>query len=401
MRLLWPELVWLEAVLPLLVVGYLALLRRRRAHAGPVAQQFLVRNTVTRTAQWRRHVAPGLLLTALGFLVLAAARPTATVTLPSQQQTIILAMDVSGSMQAPDVAPNRISASQTAAKAFASKLPRNVRVGVVAYADSAQLVQPPTSRRDDVLTAIDRFQLQQGTAIGSGILVALNAIFPDQEIDPYDTGARAHKQPRALTPRRAKPEAPRPIPCRRARTRRRVIVLLTDGQNTIGPDPVDAAQLAASRGVKVFTVGFGTKDGEIVGFEGFSILVRLDEDTLQKIAELHARRVLPRRQRRRARPRLRRPQEQARVREGARPRSPRSSPPPAPCCSPWPRRSPSGGTAASPDASRPQPVAPRAGIDHLVPGAEDESSPRAPTASRRRGSAMPPGAAARLTSRAL
>ena len=103
---------------------------------------------MSRTPRWRRHVAPALLLAALAVLIVAAARPAATLTLPSQQQTIILAMDVSGSMQAPDVAPNRISASQTAAKAFAAKLPRNVRVGVVAYADSAQLVQPPTSQRD-------------------------------------------------------------------------------------------------------------------------------------------------------------------------------------------------------------------------------------------------------------
>jgi Ca-activated chloride channel family protein len=286
MKFLWADVLWLEALLPMLVVGYLGLLRRRGAHAGPLAREFLARNTVSRTPQWRRHVAPALLLTALAFLILAAARPTATLTLPSQQQTIILAMDVSGSMQAPDVAPNRISASQRAAKAFAARLPRNVRVGVVAYADSAQLVQPPTAQRDDVMNAIDRFQLQQGTAIGSGILVALGAIFPDQDIDPYETGARAHKQPRALAAKRTKPEVPAPKPVPPGSYASAVIVLLTDGQNTIGPDPVDAAQMAASRGVKVFTVGFGTKDGEIVGFEGFSILVRLDEDTLQKIAEM-------------------------------------------------------------------------------------------------------------------
>jgi Ca-activated chloride channel family protein len=242
---------------------------------------------VSRTPRWRRHLAPALLLGALTMLIIAAARPSATLVLPSQQQTIILAVDVSGSMQAPDVAPNRISASQAAAKAFAARLPRNVRIGVVAYADSAQLVQPPTTQRDAVLTAIDRFQLQQGTAIGSGILVALGAIFPDQDIDPYDTGARAHKPPRPLVPKRAAKADPAPVnPVPPGSYSSAVIVLLTDGQNTIGPDPMDAAQMAASRGVKVFTVGFGTKDGEIVGFEGFSILVRLDEDTLQKIAEL-------------------------------------------------------------------------------------------------------------------
>src|SRR5205085_5438456 len=232
----------------------------------------------------RRHVAPALLLASLAFLILAAARPSATLVLPSQQQTIILAMDVSGSMQAPDVAPNRISASQAAAKAFAARLSRNVRVGVVAYADSAQLVQPPTKQREEVLAAIDRFQLQQGTAIGSGILLSLSAIFPDQEIDPYESGPRAHRSAHALQGKRTPKSdtaAPKPVPPGSYASA--VIVLLTDGQNTIGPDPIDAAQMAASRGVKVFTVGFGTKDGEIVGFEGFSILVRLDEDTLQKI----------------------------------------------------------------------------------------------------------------------
>jgi Ca-activated chloride channel family protein len=268
------------------VVGHAVLLRERRVRAGATTDAFLQRNVVSRLPPWKRRLPAAVLLAALAVLIAAAARPHATVMLPSQQQTVILTMDVSGSMQAPDVAPNRISASQAAAKAFASRLPRNVRVGVVAYADSAQLVQQPTTHRDDVMTAIDRFQLQQGTAIGSGILVALNAIFPDQDIDPYDTGARAHKPARALGAKKAQPEAAAPKPVPPGSYSSAVIVLLTDGQNTIGPDPLDAAQLAASRGVKVFTVGFGTKDGEIVGFEGFSILVRLDEDTLQKIAEM-------------------------------------------------------------------------------------------------------------------
>src|SRR5262249_56813624 len=128
----------------------------------------------------------------------AHGAPTVPLSLPSYQQTITPAMDVPGTMQAPAVAPNRISPSQKAAKAFAARLPRNVRVGVVAYADSAQLVQPPTARREDVLNAIDRFQLQQGTAIGSGILVALGAIFPEQEIDPYDAGPPPHNPPPPL-----------------------------------------------------------------------------------------------------------------------------------------------------------------------------------------------------------
>jgi len=283
MTFLWPDLLWSATLLPLGIVGYHALQRRR---CDPVARRFLERNTVSRTATWRRHVAPALLLAALALLIVASARPSATLTLPSQQQTVILAMDVSGSMQAPDVAPNRIGASQAAAKAFAARLPRHVRVGVVAYADSAQLVQPPTSRREDVMTAIDRFQLQQGTAIGSGILVALGAIFPGQDIEANDTGAHAHKAALAAPRTRVKPAPASPDPVPPGSYASAAIVLLTDGQNTIGPDPIEAAQAAANRGVKVYTVGFGTKDGKPIDFEGFSILVRLDEETLQAIAEM-------------------------------------------------------------------------------------------------------------------
>jgi Ca-activated chloride channel family protein len=282
---LWPQLLWLLALPPLLLGGHHAWLRRRGPGAHPAARTFLARNTVSQAPRWRRPLAVALLLAALALLIAAAARPAATVVLPSQQQTVILAMDVSGSMQAPDVAPDRITASQTAAKAFAARLPRNVRVGVVAYADSAQLVQPPTLQRDAVIGAIDRFQLQQGTAIGSGILVALHAIFPDREIDLEDTGPRAHKQPHAPAPLHAKNAAAAPAPVAPGSYSSAVIVLLTDGQNTVGPDPMAAAQVAASHGVKVYTVGFGTKDGEVVGFEGFSILVRLDEDTLRHVAE--------------------------------------------------------------------------------------------------------------------
>jgi Ca-activated chloride channel family protein len=208
------------------------------------------------------------------------------ITLPTQQQTIILAMDVSGSMRAADVQPNRIVASQNAAKAFVKDLPRDVRVGVVAFAGTAQLVQPPTHSREDVFAAIDRFQLQRATAIGSAIVISLATIFPDAGIDLSQvTGAR--NMPRALQPDsvRTKPEEEfKPVPPGSYNSA--AIILLTDGQRTTGPDPIDAAKMAAERGVKVFTVGFGTKDGEIIGFEGWSMRVRLDEDTLKNIANI-------------------------------------------------------------------------------------------------------------------
>ena len=290
MLFLWPELLSLALLLPVLVAGYVWLLQRRKKVALRFSSLALVKDALGTRSTWRRHVPPALLLMALSTLVVATARPMASVTLPTAQQTIILAMDLSGSMQAADIAPNRLSASQLAAKAFATKLPRNVRVGVVAYADAAQLVQPPTVQRHEVLAAIDRFQLQRGTAIGSGILASLAAIFPDEGIDASELSVprTSHRGLTQKVPKGAKKPAEvtefKPVPPGSYKSA--VIVLVTDGQNTIGPDPMEAAQLAASHGVKVYTVGFGTKDGEIVGFEGFSVLVRLDEDTLQKIAEL-------------------------------------------------------------------------------------------------------------------
>jgi Ca-activated chloride channel family protein len=224
------------------------------------------------------------MLSALAVLVLATARPMAVVTLPTQQQTLILAMDVSGSMRAADVQPNRLVASQNAAKAFVTDLPRDVRVGVVAFAGTAQLVQPPTLSRQDVIDAIDRFQLQRATAIGSAIVISLATIFPEANIDLSQvTGERRMPKALQLDPQK-KEEEFKPVPPGSYNSA--AVILLTDGQRTTGPDPIDAAKMAAERGVKVFTVGFGTKDGEVIGFEGWSMRVRLDEDTLKSIADI-------------------------------------------------------------------------------------------------------------------
>jgi Ca-activated chloride channel family protein len=228
-----------------------------------------------------------LLWLALGAMLLASARPMATIVLPSQQQTIILAMDVSGSMRATDVEPNRLEAAQAAAKAFLAELPRHVRVGIVAFAGTAQVVQPITLSREDLVAAIDKFQLQRATAIGSAIVVALGELFPGQGLDlasltygrnsdPFAPQGRALDQPRKDQP------APAPVPPGSYTSAS--IILLTDGQRTTGVDTEEAAQLAADRGVRVYTVGIGTVDGEVIGFEGWSMRVRLDEDTLKTVA---------------------------------------------------------------------------------------------------------------------
>jgi len=221
--------------------------------------------------RFRRHIPPLLFLIAVIAMIVAIARPAAIVLLPSQYQTIILAMDVSGSMRATDVQPNRLAAAQAAAKAFVAEQPSNVRIGVVSFAATASVVQSPTQSREDIVTAIDRFQLQRGTAIGSGIIVSLATIFPDAGIDvssfiygrggsrgvPIDQAGKPDKPP-------LKPVAPGSYTSA-------AIILLSDGQRTTGPDS---------------TVGFGTQSGETIGFEGWSMRVRLDEETLKTIANL-------------------------------------------------------------------------------------------------------------------
>lgn len=279
---LWPESLWALALWPALIVLYLWSLARKRRHALQYAHLGLVKQAMGTGPGWRRHVPPVLLALALLALLLACARPTATITLPSPQQTLLLAMDVSGSMRATDVKPSRIEASQIAAKAFVKDLPRHVRVGVVAFAGTAAVVQAPTLSREDVVAAIDRFQLQRGTAIGSGIVLSLATLFPQEDIDLREVSSE-ERVPRGLS-NKPKIEPPAPVPPGSFNSA--AIILLTDGQSTTGPMPLDAAKMAADHGVKVYTVGFGTADGEIIGFEGWSMRVRLDEETLKTIAGL-------------------------------------------------------------------------------------------------------------------
>ena len=183
MTLLWPEMLWLLLLLPAVVAAYLLLLRRKKRAALRYASLSLVRDAMSAGNRLRRHVPPLLFLVALTLMLLAIARPAAVVTLPSQHETVILAMDVSGSMRATDVKPSRIVAAQEAARAFVAEQPKSTRIGVVSFAATASVVQSPTHSREDILAAIERFQLQRGTAVGSGILVALKMIFPDAEFD--------------------------------------------------------------------------------------------------------------------------------------------------------------------------------------------------------------------------
>lgn len=286
MSFLWPEMLWLLAVVPALVAAYLFLLGRKKKTALRYANLNLVREAMAAGLRFKRHIPPLLFLIALTLLILAVARPSAVVTLPTHQRTVILAMDTSGSMRATDVEPSRMAAAQAAAKAFVTDQPRGTRIGVVTFAGSAAVAQAPTDDREEILASIDRFQLQRATAIGSGILMSLKTIFPDAEFDLRSWNPRRDSQAAAPLDQASKPEKPAFKPVPPGSYTSAVIILLTDGQSNVGPDPIESARIAAERGVRVYTVGFGTAEGEILRFEGWSMRVRLDEQALTKIAEL-------------------------------------------------------------------------------------------------------------------
>jgi Ca-activated chloride channel homolog len=192
-------------------------------------------------------------------------------------------------MGATDVDPNRLTAAQIAAKAFVDERPPNARIGIVAFGGNAALVQSPTEDKEKLLAAIDRFELQRGTATGSALYVALATLFPDAGIDleslTFPGGFYRGERTRRLdSTKKAEPKPFTPVPA--GSNTNSVIILMSDGRRTTGPDPLDAAKLAADRGVRVFTVGFGTAAGGLIGFEGWSVYVRLDEETLKSVADV-------------------------------------------------------------------------------------------------------------------
>jgi Ca-activated chloride channel family protein len=281
MTFLWPELLWLLLLVPVLVALYFVLLKRKKRLALRYASLGLISRAMSTGAQLRRHIPPLVFLLALVTLIVAVARPSATLTLPAQYETIVLAIDVSGSMRASDVKPNRIGAAQEAARRFIADQPASARIGVVSFAATASVVQAPTRDRQEILAAIDRFQLQRGTAIGSGILVALKTIFPDVEFDLRASNPRGELKPSPLDAATPKKTVEKAEPGSYSNA---AIILLSDGQTTTGPNPIEAAKMAAERGVRVFTVGIGTTKGEVLGSEGWSMRVKLDEDALKNIA---------------------------------------------------------------------------------------------------------------------
>ena len=275
MSFLWTSLLWLLLLVPVLIAVYVLAQRRRQKYALRYASLSLVKEALGRGPGVRRHIPPMLFIIGVAVMIVALARPVATVVLPSQQSTVILTLDVSGSMRADDLKPSRLEAAKAAARTFVEKQSPNVRIGVVSFSDSAAIVQAPTTDRQAVFAAISRLTPQRGTAIGRGILTSLDALFEE-------TGARP--TPPASEPLRLPEPTPVMAPAPPGSYTQGVIVLLTDGQSNMGPRPLDVVDQAANRGVRVYTVGVGSPGGTILRFEGRSVRVALDEDTLKRVA---------------------------------------------------------------------------------------------------------------------
>src|SRR5215470_19775255 len=254
----WPWALLALLVIPLMFAAWwLTRLRRRRAVVR-VTSIALVRTAAPGRSRWRRRIPAALLTLGLAVLAVGAARPQATVPVASSSATIVLALDVSGSMCSTDVKPNRITAAEQAASAFIkSQAGGGPRIGLVAFSSTAVVLVPPSADSKLLLSALDGLTTSFGTAIGEGILTSLDAI---AQIDPSvaPTGATASRG-------------------RGAGYANDVIVVLTDGSNNRGVDPQTAAKQAASRGVRVFTIGYGTDNpaplacssAQFGGFSGF------------------------------------------------------------------------------------------------------------------------------------
>ena len=286
----WRDALWLLCVLPAVAATYFLLLKRRKRNALQYASIAFISAALTSSHRLRRHVPPLLLFLAMTFAVLAIARPAAVFTLPAEQRTVVLAIDVSFSMAGNDVLPSRLEAAQAAAKAFIRDQPRDVRIAIVAFAGEADLVQTPTADRGEAMAAVDRLKLNYNTAIGSGVLAALLTIFPDMDIggdfDIFGFG-RSPVLPRRFSrnqPPKVEKEHFTAVPP--ASYASAAIILLTDGRGTLGISPSKAAQMAAERGIRVFTVGFGSPAGADIDMDGESVHVKFDEETLREIAQV-------------------------------------------------------------------------------------------------------------------
>jgi Ca-activated chloride channel family protein len=294
MEWLWPGFLALLVLIPILIAVYVWILRRRKRYTVRYSSLALVREAAPRSSFLRRHLPFALFLLAFTSLIVALARPAAIVPSPSDRATVMLSMDVSWSMRAADIPPNRLEAAEAAAMSFVDRQDPNTQMGIVAFSGFAEVVQEPTTNPQELKDAVRRLTTGRGTAIGSGIMEALDAIAiarGEPTPDPFAAPGDPAANPGSPATPDASPNSSNP------NFAPEIIVLLTDGVSNAGPEPLEAAQFAVERGIRIYTIGFGTDNGFIpfTGRQNYGfgdsqfrgrIRTGIDEDTLRQIAEM-------------------------------------------------------------------------------------------------------------------
>jgi Ca-activated chloride channel family protein len=268
MSFIWPFMLVCLLLVPILVGLYLRVVQIRKQSAAELGPLGVMQDRSGSSLGKRRHAPPVFFLIGLTLLLIGLSRPEMFVNLPRTEGTVILAFDVSSSMTADDLDPTRIEAAKSAARAFVANQPSTIMIGVVAFSNGGLIVQQPTNDQATLLATIDRLSLQGGTSLGHGIFTSLNAIAGEAlAIDEasLEDGVPALKLDNSSSA---------------------VIILLTDGENTNNPNPLDIAQLAAESGVRIYPVGIGSPEGTVIEVDGFNILTQLNEPMLEEIANL-------------------------------------------------------------------------------------------------------------------
>jgi Ca-activated chloride channel family protein len=279
MSFIWPAVLFSLLLVPLAVILYVRMQQRRRQMAARYGSLGSMQSAAGRPGL-RRHIPPAIFLTGLVILTVAMARPQTVVNLPKIEGTVMLVFDVSGSMAADDFKPTRMDAAKSAARDFVERQPSSVQIGVIAFSDAGMAVQAPTYDKDAILSAINRLSPQRGTSLASGISAALVAITKNAAPNPALEGEPEHLTNLAPQP------TPSPTPFPKGEYTNAVIVILSDGENNQPPDPAAAAQLAADRGVRIYTVGIGSAAGITLHINGFTVLTQLNEALLKQTAQL-------------------------------------------------------------------------------------------------------------------
>ncbi len=246
MTFLWPGFLFLLLLIPVLIAAYILILRRRRRSGIRFSSLALVRDAIPKQSLWRRHLPFALFLLALAGLIAALARPVAIISVPVDQTTIVLTIDVSRSMCSTDVKPTRLQAAEAAALSFVQRQKGGTQIGLVAFSTFAELIQPPTTDQEMLQTAIESLTVGSRTAIGSAILKAIDAIAEMDKNVPASVDPATGVEPTPVPKGAYVPD---------------IIILLTDGASNTGPLPTDAAQQAVDRGIRIYTIGFGTPNG--------------------------------------------------------------------------------------------------------------------------------------------